>query len=303
VIFTRKWVRPRLVTRGNQHSDHERVTVVVATRNRRADLMTSLPRHEAPVVLVDNGSTDGSPAAIRAAFPAVRVIPLPRNVGAVARNVGAREAGTPYVAFADDDSWWAPGALDRAVRLLDAHPAVGLVAARMLVGPAERLDPLSAELAAAPLGTSPGGAGPDVLGFAACAAIVRRDAFLAVGGFDPVVRFPGEEERVAFDLAEAGWLLSYVDELVVHHHPSPARGPAGERQARITRAALLTACMRRPWPEVVALASAGMRAGGPARDGVLAALPSLPGALRRRRVISPWLRDRLDRLAEPIVPV
>jgi GT2 family glycosyltransferase len=278
------------------------VTVVVASRNRRDDLLVSLPRHEAPVVLVDNASTDGSPSVVRDAFPSVRVISLRRNVGAVARNVGVREARTPYVAFADDDSWWAPGALSLAARVLDAHPAIAVLTGRMLVGPAERLDPLSAAQAAAPLGTSPGGAGPDVLGFAACAAVVRRSAFLAVGGFDPVVRFPGEEERLTLDLAEAGWLLSYVDDVVMHHHPSPVRGPAAQRQAQIVRSALLTACMRRPWAEAVALASAGLRAGGPARDGVLSALPRLPAAVRQRRPISPWLEERLHRLQRPTVP-
>ncbi len=276
------------------------VTVVVATRNRRADLLVSLPRHEAPVILVDNSSTDGSASL---AFPSVRVISLRRNLGAVARNVGVQAARTPYVAFADDDSWWAPGALSLAARVLDAHPAVAVVTGQMLVGASQRVDPLSAAMAAAPLGTSPGGAGPDVLGFAACAAVVRRSAYLAVGGFDDVVRFPGEEERLTLDLAEAGWLLSYVDDLVMHHHPSPVRGPASERQAQIVRSALLTACMRRPWADAVAVASAGLRSGGPARAGVLSAVPRLPGALRNRRLISAGLQDRLGRLAEPAIPV
>jgi GT2 family glycosyltransferase len=276
------------------------VTVVVATRDRRADLLVSLPRHEAPVILVDNASTDGSASL---SFPSVRVIPLRRNLGAVARNVGVQAARTPYVAFADDDSWWAPGALSLAAQVLDAHPAVAVVTGRMLVGASQRLDPLSAAMAAAPLGTSPGGAGPDVLGFAACAAVVRRSAYLAVGGFDDVVRFPGEEERLTLDLASAGWILSYVDDLVMHHHPSPSRGPASERQAQIVRSALLTACMRRPWADVWSLASAGLRSGGPARAGVLAAVPRLPGAVRNRRPISPQLQDRLDRLAEPAIPV
>lgn len=276
------------------------VTVVVATRNRRADLLVSLPRHEAPVILVDNASTDGSASL---AFPSVRVISLRRNLGAVARNVGVQAARTPYVAFADDDSWWAPGALYLAARVLDAHPAVAVVTGQMLVGASQRVDPLSAAMAAAPLGTSPGGAGPDVLGFAACAAVVRRSAYLAVGGFDDVVRFPGEEERLTLDLAEAGWLLSYVDDLVMHHHPSPVRGPASERQAQIVRSALLTACMRRPWADAVAVASAGLRSGGPARAGVLSAVPRLPGALRNRRLISAGLQDRLGRLAEPAIPV
>jgi GT2 family glycosyltransferase len=273
------------------------VTVVVISRNRRADLLSSLAHHRTGVILVDNASTDGTVPAVRSAFPEVTVIPLPHNIGAVARNVGVRAARTPYVAFADDDSWWAPDALSRAAEVFARHPRVGLVTGRILVGPAQRLDPLSAAMATAPLGVPRGGAGPDVLGFAACAAAVRRSAFLAVGGFDEVVRFPGEEERVAYDLADAGWLLSYVDELVVHHHPSPVRGPASERRVGIARSALLTAAMRRPWREAAELAASGLRAGGEARAGVLAAVPRLPAALRRRRQMSDRLADRLHRLA------
>ena len=187
------------------------VAVVVASRNRRADLLATLPRHEAPVVLVDNGSTDGTVAAVREAHPQVTVLPLTENVGARARTLGAAEAGTPFVAFADDDSWWAPGDLARAVKIMRAHPRLAVLNARILVGPEERLDPVCREMAASPLGTPPDLPGPALLGFVACAAVVRTEAFSAVGGFDPVVRFPGEEERLALDLAAAGWGLSYVD--------------------------------------------------------------------------------------------
>src|SRR5215207_9263281 len=92
-------------------SDHRSVTVVTMTRNRRAKLLCTLSAladlpERPPVIVVDNDSDDGSPAAVAAAFPAVEVIRLPGNAGAAARNVGARHARTPYVAFADDDSWW-----------------------------------------------------------------------------------------------------------------------------------------------------------------------------------------------------
>jgi hypothetical protein len=108
-----------------------------------------------------------------------------------------------------------------------------------------------------------------------------------VGGLDPVVRFPGEEERVALDLADAGWLMSYVDDLVVQHHPSPARGAAAHPRTQITRSALLTALMRLPWQDALALAVTELRVDGPSRRGVLTAAPSLPGALIRRLRISP----------------
>ncbi|MGY1703377.1 glycosyltransferase family 2 protein [Geodermatophilus sp. SYSU D00697] len=259
------------------------VTVVVASRNRREDLLASLPRHEAPVVLVDNASTDDTVQAVRVAHPEVTVLQLERNVGARARTVGAEHAGTPFVAFADDDSWWAPGDLARAVEIMRAHPRLALLNARILVGREERLDPVCAEMADSPLGTAPDLPGPSLLGFVACAALVRTEAFAAVGGFDAVVRFPGEEERVALDLAAAGWGLAYVDEVTIHHHPSPRRDAPERRQAAIWRSRVLTALMRHPVPALPGLLASAVRAGRPGVRGLLRAVPDVPAALRARR--------------------
>src|SRR4051812_31562735 len=118
------------------------VTTVVMTRNRWPDLRTSLPRHEGPVLVVDNGSDDGTAELLAEHFPGVTVVPLGRNLGAVARNIGVERATTPYVAFADDDSWWAAGALQRAVQHFEASPRLGLLAARVLVGDSHALDPI-----------------------------------------------------------------------------------------------------------------------------------------------------------------
>ena len=272
------------------------VTVVVASRNRRDDLLVSLPRHEAPVVLVDNASTDDTVAAVREARPEVTIRTLPRNEGARARTVGVEEAGTPFVAFADDDSWWAPGDLARAVAILRAHPRLALLNARILVGADEVLDPVCAEMANSPLGTAPDLPGPSLLGFIACGAVVRTEAFAAVGGFDPVVRFPGEEERLALDLATAGWGLAYVDEVTVHHHPSPRREGPERRQAGIWRSKLLTAVMRLPAGDVARLLIEALRS-GPGRRGLRRALPDLPAAIRRRRPVPERIRADLRRLA------
>jgi GT2 family glycosyltransferase len=273
------------------------VTVVVASRNRRADLLATLPRHEAPVVLVDNGSTDGTVAAVREARPEVTVLPLPENVGARARTLGAAEAGTPFVAFADDDSWWAPGDLARAVAILRAHPRLALLNARILVGPEERLDPVCAEMANSALGTEPDLPGPSILGFVACAALVRTEAFEAAGGFDAVVRFPGEEERLTLDLAAAGWGLAYVDEVTVHHHPSVWRDGPGRRQAAIWRSRLLTALMRHPLGDVGQLLVRAVLTGRPGVEGLVRAVPDVPAALRSRRPTPPQVREGLRRLA------
>lgn len=272
------------------------VTTVVATRNRWSDLQQSLPRHEGPVILVDNASDDGTPDKVRHHFPDVEVVPLPANHGAVARNVGVQLARTPYVAFADDDSWWAPGALAMAADCFARCPRLGLVAGQVRVGVQESIDPVSAAMAEAPLGLETDLPGPSVLGFLACGAVVRRSAFLEVGGFDEVVFFRGEEERVAFDLTARGWGLAYVPTVVAHHHPSVQRSP--ERARRLSaRNHLLTAVMRRPWPVVAATVRQTLASGSTGRSALSDALVRTPGALRHRRVV-PASVERSIRLLE-----
>ena len=198
------------------------------------------------MVVVDNGSSDGSADAVRRAFPEVTVVAAGENLAAAARTVGARLLQRPYVAFADDDSWWAPGALRRAADVLDASERLGLLAARVLVGPEERLDPVSALMAASPLPAPAGVAGRGVVGFVACGAVVRREAFLQVGGFDRRYGVGGEEHRLALDLAAAGWTLAHVPEVVAHHHPAGGGGPRPGRRARELRNELWSAWLRRP---------------------------------------------------------
>ncbi|MEU4745175.1 glycosyltransferase, partial [Actinosynnema sp. NPDC023658] len=210
-----------------------RTTVVIATRDRVAELLHTLDRLSGlsvPVIVVDNGSSDGTVARVRREFPWVRVVELGRNVGASARNHGVRLTRTPYVAFSDDDSWWAPDAPAKAEELFERHPGLGLVAARVVVEPEGRLDPVCAVMADSPLGRDDDLPGPSVLGFVCCASIVRREAFLRVGGFNPVLFFPGEERLFSWDLAAAGWTCCYVDDVVAHHQPSKVRGPSAARR-------------------------------------------------------------------------
>ncbi|NRQ40201.1 glycosyltransferase [Nonomuraea sp. NN258] len=258
------------------------MTVVVVTRNRLRSLTRSLPLHPRPVIVVDNGSTDGTPWFVRRHFPDVRLVEAGENLGAPARNLGVELAETPYVAFADDDSWWAPGALDRATDVMDAYPRLAVLAARVLVGPDERLDPTCERMRRSPLGVDDDLPGPNVLGFLACGAVVRRQAFLEAGGFDDVIFFFGEEERLAMDLAARRWGLSYVDDVVAHHHPSPPGDPRG-RQALAARNAVLTAVLRRPWREVARRSLQALRTGPAGWRGLRTAVPRLPRALAQRR--------------------
>jgi len=251
--------------------------IVMVTRDRRDTVLRALAQvpEGVPVCLVDNGSQDGTAAAVRAAFPAVDVVVAARNLGAAGRTVGAQRLATPVVAFADDDSWWAPGALERAAARFAAEPDLGLLAARVLVGAEERLDPVCAALRDAPA----------VLGFVACGAVVRREAFLAVGGFDERYGVGGEEQRLALDLAAAGWRLAYDDAVVAHHHP--AGGGRPDRPWRALRNDLWSAWLRRPLPAAVRRTVRLVRSAPPpvAARAVAHALRGVPWVLRERRVL------------------
>lgn len=279
------------------------VGVVVITRNRRERVLRSLDRlgglpEAPPIVVVDNASRDGTVPAVRARHPGVRVLPLGSNEGAVARNHGVLALDTPYVAFSDDDSWWHPGALTEAASLFSAHPRLGLLAAATRVGPDGATDPLDAVLAGSPLGTAPDLPGPSVLGFLACAAIVRRSAFLEAGGFHPLLHFGAEETLLALDLVARGWGVAHCPWVVAHHHPDP--GPRPGRSARVRRNELLTTWLRRPWTHAAAatarLARDAVRC-AEARAAFLSVLPLLPAAVHHRRPVPRWLEADLRLLA------
>ncbi|WP_280457037.1 glycosyltransferase family 2 protein [Nocardia carnea] len=267
-----------------------RTTVVIATRNRAPELARTLtelralrPRPE--IVVLDNASEDDT-AAVAGTFAGVTVIRLPRNLGAAARNLGVARARTPYVAFSDDDSWWAGDALPRAERLFDACPRLGLVAGRTLVGAGDRDDPVNELMATSPLGHSADLPGPSVLGFLACASIVRREAYLGAGGFSPLLHFGAEEKLLALDLAAAGWQLCYVADIRAHHHPSAQRPPPGWRRRAEQRNNALITWMRRPLRRCVA--ETGRLLGRAVRDPrtvpvVAGVLGRLPRALAQRR--------------------
>jgi GT2 family glycosyltransferase len=233
-------------------SGDRRVAIVIVTRDRCATLLKSLGHLAAlpgghRIVVVDNGSSDDTRQAVSRRHPAVQLIPLGRNLGSAARTTGVAAVREPYVALCDDDSWWAPGSLSRAEQLFDDHPALGLIAGRVMVGEARREDPTCRLMSRSPLPQRPGQAGTPVLGFLACAAVLRRSAYLQVGGFHPNFGIGGEETLLSLDLASAGWELAYVPEAVAHHHPPP-RPDNSERRRRQARNVLWLTWLRRPLP-------------------------------------------------------
>lgn len=283
------------------------VAVVIVTRNRRAELLRTLERlsalEERPeLIVVDNASTDGSAEAVREHWPRARVLAAVTNLGASGRTMGVRVASAPVVAFADDDSWWAPGALRRAAEAFAGHPGVGLINGRILVGPEEVEDHACRKMRAAPLGHPEDLPGPLIMGHLGCGTIVRRRAYLGVGGYSPVLGFGAEERLLALDLAAAGWQQCYVGEVVAHHDPSPLREEHGRRRARYRRNDVLSDAMRMP-PTRAAAALARFAADAgrerAARGEAMSLARRLPMALALRRAVPVGVVTALDRARRP----
>ena len=119
--------------------------------------------------------------------------------------------------------------------------------------------------------------------------VVRRQALLEVGGFSPRFGIGGEEELLGWELAAAGWQMSYVPDVVAHHDPPPSGGRP-ERRRRGIRNTLWTTWLRRP-ARAAALRTVRemrqFRLDVTTLRGVGEALAGIPWVLRERRVSPP----------------
>ncbi len=117
-----------------------RLSIVIVSYNTRDDILKSIASIietgqsiEYEIIVVDNGSSDGSVAAIREQFPAVRLIDTGTNLWFTGgNNRGIAAAQGEHVLSLNPDTVMHPDALQTMIAYLDAHPAVGAVTSRMI---------------------------------------------------------------------------------------------------------------------------------------------------------------------------
>ena len=125
-----------------------RLSIVIVSFNTRADLercleslSTAPPSVAHEIVVVDNGSADGSPAAVRARWPSARVIEQGSNTGfSAANNAGIRQSAGELVLLLNSDCVVPAGAVDRLLARLAAHPDAAVAGPRLVDGTG-RLEP------------------------------------------------------------------------------------------------------------------------------------------------------------------
>ncbi len=220
------------------------ISVIVVTYERRqlaldclATVEVALTAVDGPceIVLVDNGSTDGTVSAVSGLHPAARIVALPRNEGfAGGVAAGMERARGEWIALINNDAELEPEAL---VRLLEAGRSsgdVGSVAAQMRF--ARRPDLInSAGIDVDRLGVTvdrklgepvdpPDAPVEEVFGASGGAALLRRAMLDEVGGLDPSFFAYLEDADLAWRAQAAGWRALYVPgAIVLHHHSVTSR--------------------------------------------------------------------------------
>ena len=165
------------------------------------------------IIVVDNGSSDGTASHVRAHFPEGRLFQYDQNKGPEALNWAAEEATGTYLWRTDDDAYPdSPTTIADAVAFLERFPEVTVVSGDIL----ERLidfEPLDYYPFDRPL-TIPEDGLPMVEFWGTC-ALIRRDAFLRAGGFWEA--FYGEELDLSTRLILDGGNIRYAPWIRVRH--------------------------------------------------------------------------------------
>jgi GT2 family glycosyltransferase len=187
------------------------------------------------VVLVDNGSTDGSLEGVGQLPPNFRAIRAGRNLGfAAANNVGLRESRSEWVALVNPDAFPAPEWLQRMLDVAGRRPEFDSFASRtVLADRPDLLDGAGDVYHVSGLFWRRGHAEPAEAHFVAdeevfcpcaAAALYRRSALERVGGFDEDFFCYGEDVDLGFRLRLAGFRCLYVADAVVAHVGSAITG-------------------------------------------------------------------------------
>jgi glycosyltransferase involved in cell wall biosynthesis len=176
------------------------------------------------VVVIDDGSTDGSGAIARGFGPRVRCVRQEHGGLAAARNAAVRESRSDLVAFLDADDVWPRGRLARLLRALEENPECGIVQGRL-----QRMVRDDRTMRWQLVDES--WRAPNV-----ATALIRRSAFTTVGPFDESVT-GGDDVDWLLRAKEIGVREAHVEAITLHYrrHGGNMTNDVAADQSRLLR--------------------------------------------------------------------
>jgi GT2 family glycosyltransferase len=178
------------------------------------------------VIVVDNSSTDGSPAYLKDRHPGVTLVALTKNVGFAGGNIAGFEAATgDYIVLLNNDTKPSPDWLERLVECADSHPEVGIVASHLTDWEGRFTDTAGDGCSVTGRGfklregQSTGISIESGYVFSACAgaALYKRRMLEEVGFLEPDFFMNAEDTDLAFRARLAGWRTFLCADAVVRH--------------------------------------------------------------------------------------
>jgi len=193
------------------------------------------------IIIVDNGSTDGSVEYLREHWPDVKVIELRENRGfAVANNIGAREAKGNWIALLNNDAFPEPDWLENLVEATQKYSEYTVFGSKLIQANNPNLLDGTGDIYHIsglawrrdynyPVEDSANSV-EEIFSPCAAAALYSRNAFLDVGGFDEDFTSYHEDVDLGFRLRLKGHCCLYVPEAIVKHVGSASLGKQSDSQ-------------------------------------------------------------------------
>ncbi len=208
--------------------DSPLISLVLLSWNRQAEMMKTLsdlsqqtyPNFE--VIVIDQGSTDGTPEEIERLFPSVKVIRLARNLGVPGgRNVGAARAQGDILVFLDNDASLGKNGLAMTLEKFRNNPRLGILGFKILDARTNELDLRSWPYQKNRIIN----ADSEFLTYTYCGAghAIRREVFEKVGYYWDELHFTWEEMQLSVQAIDAGYDILYDPRIVVYHRLSPEK--------------------------------------------------------------------------------
>lgn len=194
------------------------VSVIIVTWNRKDDILETLDALQnqtysnLEVIIVDNGSSDGTADVIRKKYPNYKLIYLSSNVGCEEGfNVGIVDATGPILIFLDSDAFFEDTGIEKIVKKFQADESLGIV------------DPRIFNFFSNEIQNEPKNWPKDHTMFTGCAVGVKKEVFNNIGLRPKDYFIYASEPDICIRALDYGYKIEHCSDIIAYHKESPTK--------------------------------------------------------------------------------